>query len=480
MKKIMNICLKIFLVISSIAIIYLAFFGVYKKEDGKFVNMLPKYKYTDIFGNYTEIILKPDSGASEKDVFVDEAGLTVREVPQTDKDEKTGVPLPYNFEEIKGVTLDEEVKKYKIEKRVVRKNDEKLFNKEQYEKSIETLNKYLKAQGIASYNVRKDLNNGTVIFEIPQMEGISEDYLKTILTVNGKFEIKDKQTGKVYLNEKNIKDVKLFSHPTYGTIINIEFTENGKKILEAISEKYKTVKNEQGQDISQKLSIYISGNKYLDQSFAEKNTTGTLQLQIGGANITNKEIRERTLQSASILQQSLKLGATDLEYKIEDTNIIDNHINEKMLKNVIILAAAVCIILALTLVIFFGGKGIFSAIMLFAYLGVVLLVIRYTNIQIAVSSLVALAIIYIMEFALLFMVNKEIKHDEETKEKDEIRINIFKNYAKILKETIILLIIAVVLSFASIIEFSSFAMIIFIGIIIHIIYNEIFIKKLLK
>ena len=99
-----------------------------------------------------------------------------------------------------------------------------------------------------------------------------------------------------------------------------------------------------------------------------------------------------------------------------------------------------------------------------------LLVLRYTNVQISIASIVSMVVMLILQFIYLIKLlnNKKVNSKTFTDETIE--------FTKMLIPAFIM---SVVIAFANILEISGFGMVIFWGIILFEIFNNIITRAIL-
>lgn len=502
-KKTIKKILRIVLIIGLILITFFSLFDLVKGDKGGFVGLKSKFDISKINQKYYEIVLEPSLKIADKDVFVNEKGEFVREVPEVkdSKTDKTGKKEEnkYNFEEVKKNTVDEEVKKYKIEKKAIKDNEDSYFNFENYERSVKAFSAYLRANGISGFNTRLDKKKGKIVFEIPQKKDISLNDMKRVLLNNGKFELKDVNTGKVYLTEKNIQEIIVNASEQYGVIMQIKFDEQGKKILEETSKKYaehnkkvkendpynklkgikdKEVLKKKMEELknakkendakTQDVDIMIGGLLFRRTSFTETIPSGYLQLVL--AKLTNKEEAKKAYNEAMGVKRILDAGSMSLKYNISSSNEMEKMYDDVKIFIFIAVVAALFVISLVGFVIFYGVKGLYASLVFIGLVPLLLSLINISNIDLNIMSILGIVIVSLIELCILYNILKD-------KEKN---VNITKNMLKVYTNAIAVVIIGILFCFAEEVTLANFGRIIFLGLFIQIIYNYIFAKGILK
>ena len=483
----------IILILVMLLLIILGVFGIYSDFGTEIASKMPAYKYSDIFTPYDEYVLTPSASVMETDAYVDKDGKTIRRVPQ--KDALGDVELSKDNEENKKkeeekpeqITPDEEVKEYKIEKRKIADNPEEVLTEDNYKISKNMIEGYLKAANISEYKIKENEKTGQIIVSVPETKKIANltsdpitdetsdtqraKSVESILSTTGSFEVKDSITGKVYLTEKNIKEAKANIYQGYGVILDVKLNDEGKKILSDVSRKY-VQEEKDGKKYEKKATVTVAGMELVKATFAEPMDEGLMQINLGNGYGKNKDVITAIYGEAKRLENALKVGKTPIKYNVEQkTSGIKENINYKNAKIILIAILAVMLILALSLVFKYGLKGLYAMLVNISFVVVLLLAIRYTDVVVTIPSLVSVVVAYILEYVIL------LKYLQNTKEND---YEIADEVVDTLKYTFILIISSIILSFSHNILLSSFAMTLFIAIILLFTHNYIFVKNMKK
>ncbi|MGN1297008.1 MAG: hypothetical protein ACI4VH_01010 [Clostridia bacterium] len=218
MKKI-----KIITIILAVALVTMvAFFGVYVPIQNRMENKVKGYSYTMDLKGARNVRLKVDK--SNRTIIKDSEGKEVEDSANLTEEQIAE----------KGYTKEE-----------TPYNAEESFTTENYKKSKEIIEKRLEKLNVDDYNIKLDENTGDILIEIPENDS-TDSTVSNIATV-GKFEIIDNETKEVLMNNDDIKLANVMygsgnttTSSSSGTIVylNIEFTKEGTKKLEDISNKY--------------------------------------------------------------------------------------------------------------------------------------------------------------------------------------------------------------------------------------------------
>lgn len=445
--------LKIILLILIIILISLmSFGGLFIQKNGKMANLLPEYiKGMDLKGNRYITFEVVDDTEKSSEQENEEA---------TEETEKEGVNTKENF-----------IKSRKI------------------------IEKRLKEMNVAQYTIAQDEETGKIV--VNMVEDTATDTVIQYAYAKGNLTIEDPDEN-ILLDSSKIKQVKtMYANTDNGTSIylNIEFNEEGKEILKNISNEYKVPEkveedNENNEDNatdeteentdeneedSKEVTIKIDGSKVLSTQFEKEITNGSIQLSVGGATKTQAEL-QTYVKEAGYVEKVLNSGSLPVEYKITANRYVKSNITTNMYNIAIIIFGALILIALVYLIIKYKKNGLLTAIAYIGYIAVLLLVIRYTNVILTIEGIfglvVALAINYIFNVYILDYISK-------SEDKAELETNFNRAFTKIAIALIPILIVSVILILTSWLQIYSFAMIIFWGLAITVIWNIILTKTLI-
>ena len=442
--------LKIIVLILIIVLVSLmSFGGLFIQNNGKMVNLLPNYiKGMDLKG-YRYITLEV---AEDEENDHDNEEEKVEESAQT-KEQQTEVDAKKDFINAKKI----------IEKR-------------------------LKEMNVAQYTVAQDEQTGRVV--INMVEDTATDTVIQYLYTTGNLTIEDPD-GNVLLDSSQIKQVKtMYANTNNGTSIylNIEFNKEGKEILRNISNEYripenteedteeKTTENvKENTEESKEVTIKIDGAKVLSTQFEKEITNGSIQLSVGGATTSQAELQTYA-KEAGYVEKILNNGALPVEYEVTANRYVKSNITADTYPIGIIVLTVIVLGAMIYLIVRYKKNGLLSSIAYIGYIAVLLLVIRYTNVIITIEGIfgliISLAINYIINIYILNYINKAT-------DKEEVETNFNRGFVKISIALIPVLILSVRLILTSWLQIYSFAMIIFWGLAIAIIWNIILTKTLI-
>lgn len=453
--------IKIIIAILIVILISLiSFIGIYINKNGNYNDIIEDYKLAmELEGNRT-VILKPDD--SKETITKDAEGNKV-ENPTEDQTEANG----YTKEEVPV-------------------NSEESLTKENFEKVKKIVQDRLNEYKFEEYFIRQDVDTGNIILELAEND--STDDVLSILNQQGKFEIKDSTSKEVLMDNSMIKKAQvLYNTTTSGTSVylNIEFTKEGKEKLEQISNDYKTIEtsseetqesenaenSDETQEEKKEIIMEIDGETIITTSFDDPITNGQIQLTVGQAS-KDTDTLQGYIKQARSTATVLSNGNMPVKYTADTNKYIKANISNNIIKVAFIIALIAILLVTIYLIIKYKLKGLIGSILSIGYMAVVLLVIRYTNVDLSIAGISSIIIIGIMNYILQIAI---IKNSNKTDEKANKLLNVFGKY---MLAIIPVFIISIVFSFEASTLLNSFGMILFWGTILTLIYNLIFGKIL--
>lgn len=447
-----------------ILISLISFVGIYINKNGNYSDIIQDYKLAmELEGNRT-VLLKPDD--SKETITKDSEGNKI-ENPTEDQTEANG----YTKEEVPV-------------------NSEESLTKENFEKVKKIIQNRLNEYKFEEYFIRQDVDTGNIILELAEND--STDDVLSILNQQGKFEIKDSTSKEVLMDNSMIKKAQvLYNTTTSGTSVylNIEFTKEGKEKLEQITKDYKKIENQENEnnktdqentensqteentESQKEIVMEIDGESIITTSFEEPITNGQIQLTVGQAS-KDTDTLQGYIKQARSTATVLSNGNMPVKYTADTNKYIKANISNNTVKIASIIALIVVLLVTIYLIIKYKLKGLIGSILSIGYMAVVLLVIRYTNVDLSIAGISSIIIIGVMNYILQIAI---IKNSNKTDEKANKLLNVFGKY---MLAIIPVFIISIVFSFEASALLNSFGMILFWGTILTLIYNLIFGKIL--
>ena len=472
-----------------ILIAMIALFGVYVPYQNRMENKIKGYTYgMDLAGERT-IILTPSEETETK--ITDSEGNEV-----TDASDLT----------------DEELAEKGYTKEEVKVNTDEKMNNENYQKSKEILEKRLQQLNAGQYTVNVNEENGQITINIP--ENNQTDNIINQLIPSGKFEIIDSETKEVLMNNDDLKEAKVMygqnsSQSGTNVYLTIQFDKEGTKKFEEITNTYKTIEesedeteanttseesnttseenttntetteNTESEEEKQKeITLQMDGEDIMTTSFDEVIKTGEMSLVVGSASSDEEQINEYA-QNAQNIASILNNGEMPVKYEGVSQYILSDITREDL--NIIKIAIiAVTAIALLILVIKHRTNGFLASLGYIGLAGIFALIIRYTNVTVALEGIFAIAIILIINYIFQNKLLTKIKELKTNKEEGIVGKAMKETYKEFFIKILPICIMAIVFCFISWVPISSFGMIMFWGLLLIAIYNPTITQALLK
>lgn len=442
-NKTLKLLGKISVVVIILLLSLISFAGIYVKDKNAMKNVIPEYKLgTDLYGARNILVKVDDSTTTKK---YDSNGNLVEN--SSDKDE--------NNENIT-----------EVEEKV---NSDELRTAENYETVKNIIEARLKYMNVEDYLLRFDESTGNISLEVP--ENSSTDYIAQYTITKGEFKIVDNDTSEVLLSNADLKEAKVqYSTSTSGTTVylTIEFNKDAVEKLKNISNTYISSTDAEGKTTTKKVKMTLDDSTIISTYFQEEISTGIIQLSMGTS--TNTSEIQSNIQSASNMAVLLNTDPMPLTYTMETNRFVYSDITAETLKIVIVGLCIVALIMAICMVIKFKKNGLMGVIADIGFTAVLLLAIRYGNVEISLAGIFAIAIAVIVEYIVTGLILNEYskKYEEEI---------LIKNIKHLMGRIAICLVpfvvMAVTFALISWEEIASIGMILFWAIIIMIIYNTL-------
>ena len=442
-NKTLKLLGKISVVVIILLLSLISFVGIYVKDKNSMKNVIPEYKLgTDLYGARNILVKVDDSTTTKK---YDSNGNLVEN--SSDKDE--------NNENIT-----------EVEEKV---NSDELRTAENYETVKNIIEARLKYMNVEDYLLRFDESTGNISLEVP--ENSSTDYIAQYTITKGEFKIVDNDTSEVLLSNADLKEAKVqYSTSTSGTTVylTIEFNNDAVEKLKNISNTYISSTDAEGNTTTKKIKMTLDGSTIISTYFQEEISTGIIQLSMGTS--TNASEIQSNIQSASNMAVLLNTDPMPLTYTMETNRFVYSDITAETLKIVIIGLCIVALIMAICMVIKFKKNGLMGVIADIGFTAVLLLAIRYGNVEISLAGIFAIAIAVIVEYIVTGLILNEYS---KKCEKEILIKNIKHLMGKIAICLIPVVVTAVTFALINWEEIASIGMILFWAIIIMIIYNTL-------
>ena len=442
-NKTLKLLGKISVVVIILLLSLISFAGIYVKDKNAMKNVIPEYKLgTDLYGARNILVKVDDSTTTKK---YDSNGNLVEN--SSEKDE--------NNENIT-----------EVEEKV---NSDELRTAENYETVKNIIEARLKYMNVEDYLLRFDEYTGNISLEVP--ENSSTDYIAQYTITKGEFKIVDNDTSEVLLSNADLKEAKVqYSTSTSGTTVylTIEFNKDAVEKLKNISNTYISSTDAEGKTTTKKVKMTLDDSTIISTYFQEEISTGIIQLSMGTS--TNTSEIQSNIQSASNMAVLLNTEPMPLTYTMETNRFVYSDITAETLKIVIVGLCIVALIMAICMVIKFKKNGLMGVIADIGFTAVLLLAIRYGNVEISLAGIFAIAIAVIVEYIVTGLILNEYSKKYE---KEILIKNIKHLMGRIAICLVPFVVMAVTFALISWEEIASIGMILFWAIIIMIIYNTL-------
>ena len=463
-------------ILAIIVICLISFVGIYTKNANRMENQVKDYDLSKDLKGYRELVFK----VSDATEVLDSNGKVVG-----------------NTDEYGDSSI--ETNSYKKSENKINASED--LTKENYEKAKSIIEKRLKSLNVEDYNLSLDEESGNIYLQIP--ENSDTDHTVSNILQVAKFEIKDQDdTSNVLVTNDDLKKISaVYNTTSSGTTVylQIEFNKNGKNILKQISTgDYATDENltnttnttgntsenentnsnentssEEETKTQKKIILSIDNNDMITTSFDDPIEDGIIDLSMNKATTDQDSISD-TLQSASTIAAVVNSGKMPLTYKVAENNYVNTDITSNMLKKAMYVVIAIVIVALVVLIIKYKSVGLLASISYIGFVGLELLLIRYTNVTISLESIVAGIILLAVNYLITYRLIKVHETDSELKKK--VYSNEFKS---IIIKSIPIFIIAIIFVFMKWTKIATFGMFMFWGLLLSIIYNYIVTKDML-
>lgn len=451
LKRMKTIAILLFVAV----IIFASFFGVYKKEDFRTVNLIKGYNLGMQFTNAK--VLKMTVSKAENEVIYDSEGNLIENDGKTEYTEENG---------------------YKVE--TIKVNSEDVLTEENYKITKKIMKNRLKGMKTGEYKL--ELNNETGEITVKLQENDEMEEVFHHLKQKGEFNIIDTETKEILLNNNHVKSAKLVYGPSdeigTSTIIylQIDFNDEGTKKLEEISKIYvKTTEqkeNEAGEkeevDTTKYVSVLLDGTTYSSTYFGETNSEGSLYVPI--TEVSDNETMEQVRKELEHIVTIINNGILPIEYEYAEETI-EPQIDKNILFIGILVPAVVLLIACIVLIVKFKAQGFILTFLQIGYIALLLLVVRYTNVVLTVEGIIGIGISAMLNYMLVYTMLNDLK------KKQQLEWGVIRRF--VLK-TIPLYILAIILAFNSLTRVNSLGMTLVWGSIVLYIYNFAITRIVLK
>lgn len=449
MKKYRKTLTVVIIIVVAI-LMFASFFGVYKtNENGEKVSLLPNLKLGMEFGE-TRVITAAVNQETTTTIY-DAEGQVV--------------------EQEEGVEYTEEAGYTTVETAV---NDASLKTQANYEKAKEIIEERLEKNGISQYFIDMNELTGKIKIRIP--EDSNADDVQSIIENTGSLILLDGETFEVVFDSTYLKKADVMytqSDIETGVFLQLEFNEEGTKKLQELNNIYvettTTEVNEAGEEeevTSSKVVWVILNDAFIGSTVLPNIVYDNKVILTFGVSNDSNEIQtaiENAEKEAILLNSGTAPLVYDYSNEVEQTTI-----TQREMLVALTAIGAVFVIAYIYLVIKFKAKGFIAVYFQVGFLGVLLLILRLTNVILTMEGIAGIVISMVLEYIFTYIVLTNLSKETEGMYKKS-NLTFFLN-------TLPIYIVAVVFTFATRAHISSFGMALFWGILMIYVYNFIFSK----
>ena len=363
--------------------------------------------------------------------------------------------------------LAKDLKGYRRVEIKVSSEEEK--SEEDYKLSKEIIEKRLEKMNMTDYEIRQNLEDGSLVLELPEND--DTDRVIGNIILQGKFEIQDNDTKEVLMTNDDIE----FAEGGYGTkssgetgvFINFQFNKEGTEKFKEITKKYvgatETIEGEDSTtEITNKIVLLIDEETILTTYFEQEITNGIMQLTLSSSSSSTKEELKELYLEANSVASVIDSGKLPVEYELDQNKFIFSDITNSEINIFVIITSVVVAVLIVFLVVKYKKNGILAGIAFIGYIAALLLVIRYANVEVSIPGLVAIVFSIILNYFVTYSIAGKLNTLESLKKFSLLYIPV--------------LIVSVVFTLANI----TMGAVLFWGIVLIFLYNLAITKFLIK
>ena len=445
--------------------------GIYVKKNNVMKNVLPDYVLgKDLDGS---IIVKLDVNKSED---------SSEDTKEDENSDSEGDSQENNETQNTDENASEDQSETKTENGQAEQN---IYTVENYNKTKKIIEQRLKIVGMENYELRLDEQTGSIVIEVPESSELS-----TIGSViqTGKTELKIDETNEVIGDKNSIKNFKTSIDDSnkssgYGSAVKIEiqFSKDAVKKFKELNDNYVAPVDENGTTTENKVSLLVDGTSIVsieEKEFLESAVNGSVQLW-GNFSTDNKVIDSALL---SIDKVKMLIDTEDLPITY-NANYVSEGIKSNINKTgVISVFAVLLIVMCVYLLIKYKLQGLLGELSIVGLGSLILLTLRFTKIEISISTIVAFAGMLILQFIYLTQILKTEKISEKVfneKTGEYTRMLIPLLIFTIVAAIIPILAKSIIIPFGNIQEIANFGMVGFWGLILFELVNNILTKAMI-
>lgn len=287
----------------------------------------------------------------------------------------------------------------------VDEENEELLTEENYAKARDIVVSRLKYMKLDYYEMKFDESTGTICLDAP--ENSRADYAAQYSVTKGEFKIEDNDTKELLLSKADVKEAKVQYQTTEsGTtvVLNIEFNKDGAEKLRNISNTYVQSTDSEGKDTTKKIKMSLDDTTIMTTYFAQEMTDGQMQVSLGTSS-DSEQIQNRITQATNIAV-FLNTDTMPLTYKIDVNKSVYSSLTDNVLKIAIIVSVVIFALLLVYMIIKYKKEALLAVVTNIGFVAILLLIIRYTNVDITLTGLITIPISIIIQYVFLMNILK--------------------------------------------------------------------------
>lgn len=364
-------------------------------------------------------------------------------------------------------------------------NNDNLYTLDNYKKSKEIIEKRLKLAGVDQYYIRLDEQSGSIVIEF---DNNVSSYVIDNLNSIGKTEVKIAETGDIICGKDGITKFTTNIDDSYvsagiGKIVTlrIEFSKDAINKFKELKDNYVIPTNDEGTPTENKIEIAIDGISMYSNNeleFLESAVNGSLELAFGEYT-TDEETIEQSLEYVNARKMLIETEDLKLKY----TDAYEQAVHSNISKfGIMCVFATILGIMCIYLLLKYKVKGLLAGINILGFGALLLFVLRYTGVQISISTIVAIIGMLILQFIYVTKLLSNNKISSKTFSDKTLE------FSKMLIPGLIISVVtaiipalgnSIIAPFGNTLDISIFGMVIFWGLILFEIFNNILTRAIL-
>jgi len=366
--------------------------------------------------------------------------------------------------------------------------------KKTIENRIENIGKlYSSVLGPQDYTISLNKENGDMRAEFP--EDNNTDLYVYFLTADSKVNIKEKDATTELLSDSMVEEAKITytanAEGAYQAYLILQLTGDGQAKIEEIKNNYAILAEEvekieaeeakkqeeakkEGENATtepatentttentKKIAVLtVAGNKYNIEKIEENKVT----VKIGGQT-TNQASINSNINAATELAMLINSGKYPITYKIDTNRFEHTDIAQQYIMYFAIVVAVLMLVVFVIFIIKYKMNGLLVSISSVGFMALLLLILRYTNVNISIEGIGAIILALIINTRINQIMLRDVGNID---------------YKDLLLKIIPVIIIAIVFGFSGLANLSSFGLVMFWGLVLIALYNLTVTKTLLK